>query len=454
MRTNIGFNVIYYEDVMCTQAIQYSECSDEADEYRPVCSELKILCPRLVPSPLWGISLANIALMAPEAAEAICDGCGIVAKAVREYWQRTSRIDKCSVCNTFGVVDIDEDWRYCIYSGYNQTSASIHNTSSSPESIGIAYLKEVKPLCKQCHLAKHLGYSSVSGIYRDALSQLARVNRIDLDKAEALVEIAFKIHRRLSEIKNWIIRLGQLPGIGDEETARIETLLNEMYRKGFFIAGGWLCYRSWDEKALHRAMEETAEILLEAARFAGGSDLNSLKEELSRAIKSAMEYKGISVLENELRLFIDLLFEKWPRLFNLLTSNIDKEDLKVKMYLAEELLVGKWVIFVKPSICPQAFRTILDMLEEKGLAYSGKILSNSYSYTRRDEVPIIIYVPSALAPHIVFDVVKVVDAVRSVLGVSKPLIFKPDLFTLKGIYSKTGKYKPYIYIYRSGTTSL
>jgi hypothetical protein len=450
----IGYNVIYHEDVMCTQAIQYNECSDEADEYRSVCNELKILCPRLVPSPLWEVSLANIALMAPEVAEAICDGCGVIAKTIREYWQRINRIDRCSVCNTFGIVEIDEDWRYCVYSGYNQTSASIHNISSSPESIGIAYLKEVKQLCRLCHLAKHLGYSSVIGVYRDALSHLARVNKIDLDKVEALAESAFKIHRRLSEIRNWIIRLGQLPGIGDEETARIEMLLNEMYRKGFFIASGWLHYRSWSEEALHRAMEETAEVLLEAARFASGSDLNSLKEELLRAIKSAIEHRGISVLEKELRLFIDLLFEKWPKLFNLLTNNIDKEDLKAEMYLAEEMLVGKWIIFVKPSICPQAFRTILDMLEEKDLAYSGKIPSNSYSCIKRDEVPIIIYVPSALAPHIVSDVAKVVNAVRSMLGISKPLIFKPDLFTLKGIYSKTSKYKPYIYIYRSNIISL
>jgi hypothetical protein len=450
----IGYNVIYCGSAMCIQTTLHSKCSDEADEYRSICDELKILCPRLVPSPLWGISLANIALMAPEAAEAICDGCEVIVKAISEYWQRINRNYKCSVCNTFGVIHIDEDWRYCIYSGYNQTSTSIHNISSSPDSIGIAHLKEVKPLCKLCHLAKHLGYSSVSGFYSDALSHLARVNKIDLDKAEAFAENAFKIHGRLSKIKNWIIKLGQPLGIGDEETARIETLLNEMYRKGFFIASGWLYYRSWSEKALHRAMEETAEVLLEAARFASGSDLNSLKEELSRAIKSAIEHRGISVLGNELRLFIDLLFEKWSSLFNLLTSNIDKEDLKARMYLAEELLVGKWIIFVKPSICPQAFRTILDILEEKDLAYSGKIPSNSYSYRRRDEVPIIIYVPSALAPYIVSDVAKVVDAVRSVLGVSKPLTFKPDLFTLKGIYSKTSKYKPYIYIYRSNTISL
>ncbi|MGB9828487.1 MAG: hypothetical protein ACPLSM_08215, partial [Thermosphaera sp.] len=138
------------------------------------------------------------------------------------------------------------------------------------------------------------------------------------------------------------------------------------------------------------------------------------------------------------------------KLFNLLTSNIKKEDLMVRV--ANINLLGKWMIFTKPSMCPQAFRTIVNMLEERGLAYSGKILSNRDAYIRRDEIPIIIYVPSALAPSMVSDVAKVVDAMRRMLGISKLPKFKPDLFTSEELYYGTSSYKPYIYIYRSNTT--
>ncbi len=197
-------------------------------------------------------------------------------------------------------------------------------------------------------------------------------------------------------------------------------------------------------------MEETAEVLQEAARLAGSSSLNSLKEKLLIVIKNAMEHRNILVLENEFRLFIDLIFKKGPKLFNLLTSNINKEDLMVSATNIN--LVGKWIIFTKPSMCPQAFITIVNMLEEKGLAYSGKIPSNRDAYIGHGELPIIIYVPSALAPSMVSDVAKVVDTARSMLGISGPLKFKPDLFTYEGIYSGTSSYKPYIYIYRSNTT--
>ncbi|MGC9106636.1 MAG: hypothetical protein ACP5IE_00375 [Infirmifilum sp.] len=435
---------------MCDKKSPCSECSDKIDAYRTVCDELKTHCPRLVPSPLWGISLANIASMAPEAAEAICDGCGGIAETIHRYWQGFNRVDRCSACNTFGLVHIDEDWRYCIYSGCSQSSTSMHGEPSSPEDIGVAYLDGVKPLCESCHLAKHLGYAFIIGKYSDALGKLAEVNKISLDRAKELANNTFEIHKRLSEVKRWVIRIGDLPGIDGERKAGIETLLNEMYRKGFYIKSGWLHYSSWDEQPDYRANEETAEVLLEASRLAGSSSLGGLKENLLTVIKNAMEHRNILVLDSELRLFIDLIFKKWPKLFNLLTSNIKKEDLMVRV--ANINLLGKWMIFTKPSMCPQAFRTIVDMLEERGLAYSGKILSNRDAYIRRDEIPIIIYVPSALAPSMVSDVAKVVDAMRRMLGISKLPKFKPDLFTSEELYYGTSSYKPYIYIYRSNTT--
>jgi len=57
---------------------------EKCDAYYIVCSKLTRLCPRLVPSPLWGLSLANLAKANPLCMNAVCDGCADAINLFRE----------------------------------------------------------------------------------------------------------------------------------------------------------------------------------------------------------------------------------------------------------------------------------------------------------------------------------------------------------------------------------
>ncbi|MEB3757131.1 MAG: hypothetical protein GSR79_09810 [Desulfurococcales archaeon] len=92
----------------------YQSCNEESDAYHLLCSKLQRLCPRLVPSPLWGLSIANIARMAPQAALAVCDSCPEIIEKIHRYWITLDRGGECEVCNKPGS-EIDEDWLYCIF---------------------------------------------------------------------------------------------------------------------------------------------------------------------------------------------------------------------------------------------------------------------------------------------------------------------------------------------------
>ncbi|ALL00912.1 hypothetical protein Pyrde_0862 [Pyrodictium delaneyi] len=53
------------------------------ESYHEVCRTLGKLCPRLVPSPLWGISLAKLARADPWLIDdAFCNGTGRCAEAL------------------------------------------------------------------------------------------------------------------------------------------------------------------------------------------------------------------------------------------------------------------------------------------------------------------------------------------------------------------------------------
>jgi len=141
---------------VCVSSSVSKACKSEDDAYSGVCSKLTRLCPRLVPSPLWGLSLAQVARMAPQAALAICDRCPEVVEEVRRYWMGLPRGGRCEVCGAPGS-EIDEDWRYCV----------INNVGGQRR--GVAYLKRLRLLCEKCHLAKHQGRARVVGEELEAL---------------------------------------------------------------------------------------------------------------------------------------------------------------------------------------------------------------------------------------------------------------------------------------------
>jgi hypothetical protein len=158
-----------------------SVCSDDA--YGGVCSVLNRLCPRLVPSPLFGFSLANLARLDSEVV------CGIVYGGVNEvcvsainelsrWWFSLPR-DRCSVCGS-RASEIDEDWRYCVKGD-----------------AGIAVLEGLVQLCNVCHLAKHLGYALTHGRFEEAIKRVAEVNNVSEELAKQVAEEAFKVHGSL-----------------------------------------------------------------------------------------------------------------------------------------------------------------------------------------------------------------------------------------------------------------
>ncbi len=99
------------------------------------------------------------------------------------------------------------------------------------------------------------------------------------------------------------------------------------------------------------------------------------------------------------------------------------------------------------TLYPKVFRHILDALEEEELAYSAKITCIKEDYIRKSELPVIIYAPSAIAVKYVTNAAKVMKKVLKEFHVDKKIFFKPDVFTIKGIYSGKASHKSYIYIF-------
>ena len=440
----------------------YQHCNDENDAYYPVCSKLKKLCPRLVPSPLWGLSLANIARMAPQAALAVCDSCPETVERVYRYWTALNRSGKCEVCGDPGN-ELDEEWLYCIFDERGNLVRDLGERNPLPGETrryqGIAYLRGLKLLCEKCHLAKHQGYALVHRREQEALKHLARIHQLHLDEAKNLVGEAFFIHHQLSKIHNWTIKIGKLIGLDEELRGKVETLLNTMYRKGFSVAGGWLYYQypKYYEEVEPRIIRETIAILSEVSKRARTTNVADSKwiESLLETIKEELEPKNIHVLDREFKLFINYLLEneKHRKILQRVIDYATKSEANhltspIPILLEYTGLTGKWMVFVPTSLYPRVFRYMLETLESSKLAYSAKITARRNEYASRRELPIITYVPVSLAPRYILDVAEIMRSVLKEINISKRMFFKPDIFTVKGLYSSKGmKYKSYIFVY-------
>jgi len=105
--------------------------------------------------------------------------------------------------------------------------------------------------------------------------------------------------------------------------------------------------------------------------------------------------------------------------------------------------LGKWMVFAPNRRRGFLLRNIINGLGEKGLDYITKTIS----MREGGERPVVVYVPNFLAVNMINDVAEVILDVLNRLGIDKPLLFKPDVFTQEGIYSgSAGVMKPYIYM--------
>jgi len=426
------------------------QCNFFSDVYSKVCSKLGKpvrLCPRLVPAPLWGLSLATLSRLAPEAALAICDWCPEVVGRVSEYWFSLDRSGTCVVCGRPGS-EVDEDWLYCltVEGGGEPSSVRCYK--------GVAYLQELRLLCQDCHLAKHQGYAVPGGKEKIALEQLAKVNGLSAEEVKELVGKAFRVYAVVSRVRDWSIRVKPLNGLSEELRAGLENLLNTMYRRRFFIHEGWLYYsypRS-KEEVEPRVLHETTSILAETLRRVGTASrwFNNLPERLLEVVREKLEPRGVQVLDNEFRMFVRYIVEDEKRrgyLENIIDSISGSEANIGPLPLGEIGLTGKWIAFVPADLCPRVFRRVIELLEETKLAYSAKIPAEREDYQGSREPPVIIYIPISIAPHYVVDVAEILRKSLNELGVDRRLFYKPDIFTLKGIYYKKSSSKPYIYVY-------
>ncbi|ALL00911.1 hypothetical protein Pyrde_0861 [Pyrodictium delaneyi] len=309
-------------------------------------------------------------------------------------------------------------------------------------------LAGIRLLCKRCHLAKHQGYALVIHRRMEAIEQLAAVNGLDIEAVKTLVEKAFKVWRELSSIDDWRIVLEELPGLDVETRRTIESILSTMASEGYSLDNKWLHYlsptntRRLEEEALRESVEflrralgadrdEPLEMLLAELLIADNQQrvLQALKHKLGKA--------GIEVLSKEASHALT-----WLRPDRLEVGPNGKQLLDITS------TSGKWMVFVKRRLRGRFLAEVIRRLREKKLDYAAKtvgIVENS------EEQPVIVYVPSFLAVSLVVEVAKTIAEVAREFRVRKPIMFKPDTFTRRGIYSHAGhstgpSIKPYIYV--------
>jgi len=405
-------------------------CDSSNDVYSGVCSRLVRLCPRLVPAPLWGLSLATLSRLAPEAALAICDWCPEVVKRVHEYWFSLDRSGACTICGKPGS-EVDENWLYCL------TVEESSGFSGAKLYRGVAYLQGLRLLCRDCHLAKHQGYAATRGKEKEALEQLAKVNGLTLEEAKKLVRQAFQVHTYISSIRNWSIRVELLEGLSEELRASLENMLNIMYRRGFSVHKGWLYYSypKYEEEVKPRIARETASILAEALRRIGSTRelFNSLPDKLLEVVKEKLEPRGVQVLDREFRMFMRYMLkdERWKEYLEEIVDYISKGEAdNTQLPLDEIGLTGKWIAFVPPSLCPRVFHRVIELLEEARLAYKARIPARREDYRKRS-CRMIVYAPVAIAAQHVADVAEILRKALKEFNVDRRLTYEPDIFTLK-----------------------
>lgn len=97
---------------------------------------------------------------------------------------------RCEICSGVGdehPVEAHEEWNY-------------------DDENHVITLNKVTALCPACHKVKHIGFAQISGNYESAFHQFKNVNYINDDKAEKLIEKAFKTWEKRSQY-HWEIKI-------------------------------------------------------------------------------------------------------------------------------------------------------------------------------------------------------------------------------------------------------
>lgn len=119
---------------------------------------------QLVPSPLWGKSLARLASKSPKWNE--------IWRKIRQFeLQRTG--NRCEVCGSELAGVCHEEWEY-------------DDTKHIQRLIGF------RVLCSLCNLIAHMGYASVKGLSNDAFQHFIEVSNLSREEALLVIDEAFR----------------------------------------------------------------------------------------------------------------------------------------------------------------------------------------------------------------------------------------------------------------------
>lgn len=129
------------------------------------------LGPRLIPSPLWGISAAK--------------------RLKKSEWNAIRKDalaaagNKCSICNNSSQrLFCHEEWTY-------------------DEDQAVATLTGFVIVCPACSGVIHFGRSQAVGYHNEALEHMRQVNGISTAEAEELIQVAIRLWKRQSQTPAW-----------------------------------------------------------------------------------------------------------------------------------------------------------------------------------------------------------------------------------------------------------
>ena len=65
-------------------------------------------------------------------------------------------------------------------------------------------------LCPSCHECKHPGLAGIRGRGETVINHLMRINEISRKEAERLLNEAFSLYHKRSEVESWVLDMGYL----------------------------------------------------------------------------------------------------------------------------------------------------------------------------------------------------------------------------------------------------
>ena len=115
----------------------------------------------------------------------------------RELWDKIRKDayaragHRCSICGAKGRLEAHEKWSY-------------------DEKKGIQKLEDIIAVCKDCHSAIHIGYTSIKGNLEKAENHYMKVNGVSYAIMKNDLSIANQKHKKLNEVSEWKLDLSFL----------------------------------------------------------------------------------------------------------------------------------------------------------------------------------------------------------------------------------------------------